>query len=710
MNREIAGFPLGIQYYRAPTPLPEEWIADLSRIMDMGFTFIQVRPQWRWHERREGRFQWDDLDRLFERCAEIGLKIMFQFMLETAPAWLYKKHLCYRVDLFGNRILPRGHGAFFVGGWLPCFDHPLVRSEAERFIREAVTRFSRRENLLLWEAWNEPRSRPIGECCCDASLESYRDYLRRRFSTIDDFNAFYGKAYGSFSEVTPPPDFTEYTELALFRQWAMESVVERVRWVYDTIRACDDVHPISSHVGACSIGQDILADSSDDYATARAVDFYGTSQLFFTGDFIEFDHIEGEATFLSPRWRDDYYILAMGADWLRSVSPYFWINEIYTNSFFYTTPDIGPEDLRFRIWSYIAAGAKGVVLWQYRSERVGNESGCSGLVGIDGRLTERAEACAAEAGRVGRHASILRDFRPDPAEVAIVYDIESDLISRLEDTSGQNFLGNTVKYTYKAALKGAYGLLWSTRTRLDFVSTRELEKIHGYRAVYLPAMFVVDARVAHILEEYVRNGGALLAEEGLGLRDKRYWMSPLSPGAGLDRLFGVVQGKTLKPVTPIDLDFGGRQLPVSSRRAALEPMDCQVLATWPDGGAAAVTRVCGSGRAFMFGFHPGQCHAETSASGFVAVALEWLREAGVTPGIGVVETPPEALVEWRAGTSLGNRILFLLNYEPQPQQVKVHLRDPGYEARDLFSTASVESRENHILVALPPREIACLQW
>jgi len=162
MKREIAGFPFGIQYYRAPTPLAEEWQADLQRIREMGFTFIQVRPQWRWHERCEGKFQWDDLDRLFDLCADNGLQIMFQFMIETAPAWLYEKHRCYRVDLFGNRILPRGHGAFFVGGWLPCFDYPQVRSEAERFIRAAVSRFSQRENLLLWEAWNEPRSRPVG--------------------------------------------------------------------------------------------------------------------------------------------------------------------------------------------------------------------------------------------------------------------------------------------------------------------------------------------------------------------------------------------------------------------------------------------------------------------------------------------------------------------------------------------------------------------
>ena len=208
----------------------------------------------------------------------------------------------------------------------------------------------------------------------------------------------------------------------------------------------------------------------------------------------------------------------------------------------------------------------------------------------------------------------------------------------------------------------------------------------------------------------MQSGGVLLAEEGLGLRDKRYWMSPLAPGAGLDRLFGVIQGKTLKTATPVELQYGALRLPVSSRRSALEPRDCQVLATWPDGGAAIVTRACGSGRTFMSGFHPGQCHAETAASGFVEMAHEWLREAGITPAIDVIEASPETLVEWRTGTSLGKRVLFLLNYEPQPQIVKVRLPGLGGHARDLFSTARVAPHDDHVIVALPPREIACLHW
>ncbi len=708
MKPDIEGIPFGIQYYRAPTPFQEEWETDLPRIKELGFSCIQVRPQWRWHERREGEFEWSDLDRLFDLCAKHGLEVVFQFMLETAPAWLYEKFRCERIDLFGNRIPPRAHGAFYVGGWLPCFDREEVREEGARFIRAAVERYRERENLLLWEVWNEPRSRPVGECCCPASRDRYRSWLMERFGTIEEFNCFFGKAFGDYSEVEPPADFEGYTELALFRQWAMDSVVSRVRWATEVIRGSDGRHRVMAHVGANSLGQDILADSSDDFATARVVDFYGTSLLFFTGDFIEFDRIEGEAVFSGPGWRSDYYVIAMGADWLRSVSPYFWINEIYTNSFFYTTPDVEGDDLRFRIWPYVAGGAKGVLFWQYKSERVGNESGCSGLVGIDGEITQRARACAREAQRLHKHEVLLRDFTPDPAEVAIVYDIESDLMSRIEETTGGTFLGSTVKYTYKSSLKGAYNLFWQTRTPVDFVSTRELERISLYRLVYLPAMFVFDPNLVRILEEYVNRGGFLIAEEGLGLRDKRYFMSAVAPAAGLDRLFGFTQGKTTKPAAAAHLDYGSHHLRVVARRADLRAKEGVVTARWPSGEAAAVTHSSGKGRTLMLGFHPGQCFAETGEREYLAITEEWLRAARVYPVLEIRPGDPAALVQWRAGRALGNRVLFLMNYEAEAVPVGFDHNFLDGQVRDLFGNTTWSVSGDRCDVTLPARDIACL--
>jgi len=64
------GFHLCVQYYRQPTPPPEEWEDDLKHIKSLGFTAVQLRPQWAWHEVEEGVFRWEDIDRLPVEFAE----------------------------------------------------------------------------------------------------------------------------------------------------------------------------------------------------------------------------------------------------------------------------------------------------------------------------------------------------------------------------------------------------------------------------------------------------------------------------------------------------------------------------------------------------------------------------------------------------------------------------------------------------------------
>ncbi len=50
-EKQLDFYPYGVQYYRAPTPLPEEWEADLDEIARIGYTHVQYRPQWRWHQK-----------------------------------------------------------------------------------------------------------------------------------------------------------------------------------------------------------------------------------------------------------------------------------------------------------------------------------------------------------------------------------------------------------------------------------------------------------------------------------------------------------------------------------------------------------------------------------------------------------------------------------------------------------------------------------
>lgn len=111
-------YPYGTQYHRAPTPLPDEWEHDLQEIAKTGYTHIQLRLQWRWHERLKDEYTWDDLDRLFDLAHQNGLRVVLKPMLETAPDWVFSDLGGTRIGFHGVPISPIALGSFYVVGSL----------------------------------------------------------------------------------------------------------------------------------------------------------------------------------------------------------------------------------------------------------------------------------------------------------------------------------------------------------------------------------------------------------------------------------------------------------------------------------------------------------------------------------------------------------------------------------------------------------------
>ena len=56
----------GTQYYRSPTPLPNEWEGDIANMSDFNIDALQIRINWRNNERSEGEYDFSDVDRVME--------------------------------------------------------------------------------------------------------------------------------------------------------------------------------------------------------------------------------------------------------------------------------------------------------------------------------------------------------------------------------------------------------------------------------------------------------------------------------------------------------------------------------------------------------------------------------------------------------------------------------------------------------------------
>ena len=89
------------QYYRSPTPLPEEWEGDIRNMGNFHLDTIQIRINWRQNERKEGEYEFSDVDRLLELAKKYNKRVIMKFLLECAPQYVFDR-------LGGVRIGPRG--------------------------------------------------------------------------------------------------------------------------------------------------------------------------------------------------------------------------------------------------------------------------------------------------------------------------------------------------------------------------------------------------------------------------------------------------------------------------------------------------------------------------------------------------------------------------------------------------------------------------
>lgn len=637
-------YPYGTQYHRAPTPTPDEWEGDLSRLAEKGYTHVQFRPQWRWHERVRGEATWDDLDRLFDLAQGVGLRVVLKPMLETAPDWVFQQLDGTRIGFNGIPIMPVSHAAYYVGGWWPCFDNPAVVETAGRFVEEMTARYKDHPALWFYDAWNEPRSRPLGQCHCEHSTASYQRWLARRYDSIEALNEHLGKAWTSFESIRAPEGPTDYAETVLWRQWAAQSVADQVAFVERAIRR---VHPeavVMVHVGGSAVVTDAACDTSDDLLTSQTTDLYGTSF-----------HVP-----LHPVTPTECNAPEVQSSWLRRVDPKYWVHEFYPNRANWCRPP-EPRVLGRLIWMAIAGGATGFTYWQYRSERFGTETNGFGLVDMAGRPTPRSDVAERVAAALKQHGRELNQTTPVPNEAALVYSRHSDLVGRVQEMNsplGYGFLEmGTDRYFYKQALQKAHALYATAGMPVDMAVPGD--DVSGRKLLHVGAAEMIDAEAAAWLTDYVGQGGTLVVECPFACRDERTWALADVPAHNLHQLLGCREADRVVTLEerPDRVTLGGATLAASHWRIELEPTGGEVLATWQDGAPAVVHHRVGQGQVLTLGINLSLAF-EDRWDDPVLVAWTWMLER-----LGLVEQSMPTERDLRVMVRLGDgmEVIFAFN-------------------------------------------------
>ena len=690
-------FPFGTQYHRAPTPLESEWATDMAEIAAKGYTHIQVRPQWRCHERIKGEYDFSELIRLLDEAQRNNLRVIVKPQLENAPDWVFTELGGTRIGFNGQPLPPIAHAAFYVGGWWPCFDNPAVAERASVFTENLARSVKDHPALWFFNAWNEPRSRPLGQCQCPHSRQSYRDYLKKRFGTIEALNSAYGKAWTSFETVFPPHSHSDYVEMFLWRQWAGEAVAQQVEISASAIRRGAPGKFVMCHVGQSSYNQDPACDTSNDLLNSAKVDWYGCS---FPIEILPKNDIE-------------YHQPLAQSAWLRRVDGNYWCQEFYTNYASYHR-EADPEYIEQAIWMALASGCRGLTFWQYRSERFGEESNGWGMRNMDGSPTPRSERCDRIAGELKKWGADFAKTNPVPRKIAVMFDIANDLLMRIQAMSGPlagvAAIPENCNYSYKQSVRGAVFHLRKAGHSVDFVTPGQ--DLSGYDLVVAGTWEMVPENAVASLKKYVADGGTLLIEYPFACRDEKTWCALKRPASQLDELTGCFEahrislprtagglgselpGNCVIPNNPetrgelagFSYDDGSVDL-ATYCKVELTPTTGSVLAHWKNGTAAVVRNSYGKGTVFTCG---GNTAIATAEHGFFTGLPVLYKKALECAGL-KVDTSDVWSVERASGEHL-YRFLFQMGKEPFSMEVPA-----GFEV--VYTSAGANSDGKNIQFA-----------
>lgn len=590
----------GTQYYRAPTPLSEEWEEDIKNLENYNIDAFQIRMNWRWNERVEGVYDFSDVDRLLELAEKNGRKVIMKFLLECAPQYVYEKYEGTRIGPLGEKLRPGSHGAFY-GGWRPCFTNPYVWERAMSFVREVAKRYSGNKNIIIWNLWNEIRNRPIEECFCPHCRRAFGKYLEEKFKTIECLNEYYGAAEESFEAINLPVMPHGFWDIYEFKKFKSSYELHRyLKEMYDVIREYDEKTPIMSHAGFCSAFQTNIGDAVDDYSVSRAVDFWGTSIPFDTN----MDDVENRIS-----------MMQLG-DFMRSVDKNYFNHEIYPGLGMFKDYDT-PFDMRFKLYTALSCGAKGLVYWQYRAERVGMEQDCAGLMRVDG--TPRPVACEVKkfGDDIHKNKHCFLNAEAECAKAAIVFDYDSMLMSEIEEACGENFkfnVNNSMQY-YRKSHRGAYKLFKNLGYNVDYVGTANPEQFGDYRLLYFPYYSMLDEKITPYLEKFLKNGGVVIADEGFGLRDLNTWMR-----VGDINLKPLITARLSERRCTADMnefiDLCGEKTRILPYKSEINAKSAEVISTFENGEPAIQLIKYGKGKIYLSGIALGYGYYETEACGF----------------------------------------------------------------------------------------------
>lgn len=535
----------GVSYYPEHKN-EEDYEHDMKLIIESGINTVRMGEfAWCRFEPSEGQYNFDWLDRVVDMLNENGIKTIVCTPTACPPAWLIKKHpdILY-VD---NRGVTRPFG----GRRHYCYNNEIYREYSAKITTEIAKHYGKYKGVLGFQIDNELAQELTGRCSCPVCQEKFRDYLKKKYGTIENLNRtmgtiFWSQEYDEFSEITIPVNtietgaensinaFYESPSIRLeYERFASKSQIEFQNIQTDILRKYSDYFVTTNATG-------LATNSIDNYKSTEKLDNYA------------FDYY--------PSLRDSK-VSSFPYSFARGVKQgeHFWVLEFMSGGG-HKLGGMGrlqpnPNALKQAVVQSFAQGSDLMLHFQFRTFPSGAEQLNYSIVDMDGVPRRRyREMC--ETAKVIKKLEKFQNAGFDN-KVAVCFDYDTDWALKIKPV-------NKFDFDYLNFCEKFYNALADIGVNCDVISLND--DFTKYRSIILPTPIIFDK--SDKLKDYVAKGGVLLGTFLTSVKDSHNvgYTKPLP--CDLNDLFGI----TVTEVEPV-FDYSRAEIQVKADGVSIKCRD-----------------------------------------------------------------------------------------------------------------------------------------
>ena len=537
---------------------------------------------WAALEPEEGKYDFSFLDKAMDDIYANGGRVILATPSAARPAWMAQKYPeVLRVD-------ETGHRHWFGARHNHCLTSPVYREKVAKINALLAERYKDHPALIAWHVSNEYS----GECHCELCREAFREWLKKRYGTLDELNdqwwaTFWSHTYTDWSQIDPPSPMGERTMTGLQLDWR--------RFVSDqtTDFFKNEIAPIRKYTPNIPVTTNLMG-------FATSVDYRVLAKEL---DFVSHDSY--------PTWRaDDSDVRlacehALRCDLNRSLlhKPSVQMECTPSNVNHHQYNKLKRPGMHMlAAMQLIAHGSDSVCYFQWRKSRGSTEKFHGAVVDHVGNENTRVFRDVAEVGeRLKKLEDVLGTYTE--SRVAIMYDWQNRWA--LDRTQAFQLTDKKLNKT----LCDHYYQLWKRGINTEVIG--EEDDLSCYDLIIAPQLYVTSDKLIDKIEAYVRNGGTFLGTYMLGMVNEsdRCHLGGF-PGGKLKDVFGIWNEEidTLYPGESNSIELDGISYKAVDYCELIHAQGAEVLASYNEdfyaGMPALTVNNYGKGKAYYLAFRP----------------------------------------------------------------------------------------------------------